>query len=52
MSDQGFIGETEAHLRTVLDGRQPREVHEFASCEQSSCEDLKCDMQTVCAIVQ
>jgi hypothetical protein len=41
MSDQGFLGETEARLQAVLGG----------SCEQSSCEDLKCDVKTLCAIV-
>jgi hypothetical protein len=29
MSDQGFIGETEARLQGILGGRQSREVREL-----------------------
>jgi hypothetical protein len=49
MSNQGFIADSEARLRGVLGSRQPREVRVLRAV-QSSCEDLKCDVKTLCVL--
>jgi hypothetical protein len=63
MSDQEFIGETEARLRVssrwVLDGRQPQEGVlsrrrcAFASCEEkSSLQEYICEVKILCVIFE
>jgi hypothetical protein len=61
VSDQGFIGETEANSGVVIGEFSAgiavssrwvtaAGISWVASFEQSSCEDLKCDVKTLCVI--